>query len=160
MAGKGFKTPAKGSDATMEKMKRGATRTRDASSPSRQIARKIDRLGDWRSEMLARLRTLIHKADSDVVEAVKWRKPSNAMQGVPVWEHAGILCTGETYKDKVKLTFAHGAALEDPKGLFNASLEGGVRRAIDFHEGDKIDEKAFKALIRAAVALNASRVKR
>jgi hypothetical protein len=91
-----------------------------------------------------------------VVEAVKWRKPSNAMRGIPVWEHAGIICTGETYKTVVKMTFAKGAALEDPSGLFNASLEGNTRRAIDFHEGDKIDEKALKALIRAAVARNTS----
>ena len=97
---------------------------------------------------------LIKEADPEVIEQVKWRKPSNAMLGVPVWEHAGIICTGETYKDKVKLTFAKGASLKDPSGLFNASLEGGIRRAIDFHQGDKIDAKAFKALIRAAVALN------
>ena len=96
------------------------------------------------------------QADPDVVEEVKWRKPSNAMRGVPVWEHAGIICTGESYKDKVKMTFAKGAALEDPSGLFNSSLEGNVRRAIDIHEGDMIDEKALKALIRAAVALNTS----
>src|SRR5256714_13460210 len=106
--------------------------------------------------MLARVRTLIKQADPEVVEEVKWRKPSNAMLGVPVWEHAGIICTGETYKSVVKLTFAKGASLKDPSGLFNASLEGNVRRAIDIHEGDKIDEKALKALIRAAVALNTS----
>ena len=111
---------------------------------------------DWRGEMLARIRTLIKQADPEVVEEVKWRKPSNAMLGVPVWEHAGIVCTGETYKAAVKLTFAKGAALKDPAGLFNASLDGNARRAIDIHEGDKIDEKAFKALIRAAVALNTS----
>jgi hypothetical protein len=98
------------------------------------------------------------EADPDVVEAVKWRKPSNPM-GVPVWEHAGIVCTGETYKDKVKLTFASGAALDDPSGLFNSSLDGNTRRAIDLHEGDRIDDKAFKALVRAAVALNSSRRK-
>ena len=102
------------------------------------------------------MRALIKEADPEVVEEVKWRKPSNAMLGVPVWERAGIICTGETYKDKVKLTFAKGASLKDPSGLFNASLEGGARRAIDFHEGDKIDAKALKALIRAAVALNIS----
>ncbi len=106
--------------------------------------------------MLARLRALIKEADPEVVEAVKWRKPSN-MMGVPVWEHDGIICTGETYKDKVKLTFASGAALSDPSGLFNSSLEGNTRRAIDIHEGDKIDEEALKALIRAAVALNTSK---
>ncbi|MGE5536797.1 MAG: DUF1801 domain-containing protein [Acidobacteriota bacterium] len=112
-------------------------------------------LADWRGKMLARLRKLIKEADPHVVEEVKWRKPSNPM-GVPVWEHAGIICTGETYKAAVKLTFARGASLEDPSGLFNSSLEGNTRRAIDFHEGDTIDEKAFKALIRAAVALNTS----
>jgi hypothetical protein len=114
-------------------------------------------LDDWRAVMLARVRKLIMQADPEVVETVKWRKPSNAMRGVPVWEHAGIICTGETYKAAVKLTFAKGAALKDPSGLFNASLEGNVRRAIDLHDGDKIDEKAFKALIRAAVALNLSK---
>jgi hypothetical protein len=110
----------------------------------------------WRGEMLALVRSLIKEADPQVVEEVKWRKPSNP-SGVPVWSHDGIICTGETYKDKVKLTFAKGAALKDPARLFNAGLEGNVRRAIDFHEGDKIDEKALKALIRAAVALNKSR---
>jgi len=114
-------------------------------------------LGDWRGETLARVRKLIKEADPDVVEEVKWRKPSNAMRGVPVWSHDGIICTGETYKNAVKMTFAKGASLKDPKGLFNASLEGNVRRAIDFHEGGKIDEKALKALIRAAVALNTSK---
>jgi len=127
----------------------------DSQSPSQLIDARIAGLSDWRGETLARVRALIKKADPKVVEAVKWRKPSNPM-GVPVWEHGGIVCTGETYKDKVKLTFAKGASLEDPSGLFNASLEGKVRRAIDVHEGDKIDEKAFKALIRAAVALNMS----
>jgi len=107
--------------------------------------------------MLARVRKLIRQADPEVVEEVKRRKPSNSMRGVPVWSHAGIICTGETYKAVVKLTFANGAALEDPSGLFNSSLEGNVRRAIDIHEGDRIDEKALKALIRAAVALNTSR---
>ena len=106
--------------------------------------------------MLARVRVLIQQADPEVVEEVKWRKPSNAMLGVPVWSHAGIICTGETYKNAVKLTFAKGAALEDTSSLFNASLEGNTRRAIDLHEGDKIAERAFKALIRAAVALNTS----
>jgi hypothetical protein len=107
--------------------------------------------------MLARVRALIKEANPDVVEAVKWRKPSNAMLGVPVWEHGGIICTGETYETAVKLTFAKGASLKDLAGLFNASLEGGTRRAIDFHEGDRIEHKAFKALIRAAVALNAAK---
>jgi hypothetical protein len=125
-------------------------------SPSQLIDARIAALGDWRGAALARVRALIRQADPDVVEAVKWRKPSNPM-GVPVWEHAGILCTGETYKDKVKLTFANGAALEDPSGLFNASLDGGLRRAIDFREGDTIDEAALTALVRAAVALNTAR---
>jgi hypothetical protein len=115
---------------------------------------------DWRSEALARMRTLIRQADPDVVEEVKWRKPSNGMRGVPVWEHAGIICTGETYKDKVKLTFARGAALDDPTGVFNASLDGGTRRAIDIHEGDTVNGAAFKALVRAAVALNMSNAKK
>jgi hypothetical protein len=125
-----------------------------AESPSQLIDARIRELGDWRGKMLADVRALIKEADPDVVEDVKWRKPSNAMLGVPVWEHAGIICTGETYKDKIKLTFAKGASLNDPSGLFNSSLEGSVRRAIDFHEGDQIDEKALKALVRAAVALN------
>jgi hypothetical protein len=110
---------------------------------------------DWRGETLARIRKLIHEADPEVVEEVKWKKPSNPA-GVPVWSHDGILCTGETYKDKVKLTFFNGAALADPSGLFNSSLEGNTRRAIDFSAGNKINEKALKALIRAAVALNTS----
>ena len=117
------------------------------------IDAKIKGLGDWRGAMLAKLRALIHAADPDVEEVVKWQKPTNPA-GVPVWEHAGILCTGETYKDKVKLTFAKGAALADPKALFNSSLDGNTRRAIDLFEGDAIDEAAFKALIRAAVEAN------
>lgn len=128
-------------------------------SPSQLIDQRIKELDGWRGETLARVRALIKQADPDVVEEVKWRKPSNAMLGVPVWEHDGIICTGETYKDKVKLTFAKGASLEDPSGLFNSSLEGNVRRAIDVREGEEIDEAAFTALIRAAVALNASRAK-
>src|SRR3954471_3889023 len=128
---------------------------RSTGDAARQTDAKKKELNDWRSGMLARLRSLIKQADPEVVEEVKWRKPSNAMLGVPVWSHAGIICTGETYKSVVKLTFAKGASLKDPSGLFNASLEGNIRRAIDFHEGDKIDAKAFKALIRAAVALNA-----
>ena len=110
-------------------------------SPSQLIDARIAALSDWRGETLARVRGLIKEADPKVVEQVKWRKPSNAMLGVPVWEHAGIICTGETYKDKVKLTFAKGASLEDPSGLFNASLEGGTRRAIDFHRGDKMMQR-------------------
>ena len=118
--------------------------------------KKIKELGDWRGELLSRIRTLIKQADPEMIEERKWRKPSNAMAGVPVWSHNGIVCTGETYKDHVKMTFAKGASLKDPSGLFNSSLEGNARRAIDFDEGDKLDEKALKALIRAAVALNKS----
>lgn len=117
------------------------------------IDAKIAGLGDWRGDTLAKLRALIHAADRDVEETVKWQKPTNPA-GVPVWEHAGILCTGETYKDKVKLTFAKGAALADPKMLFNSSLDGNTRRAIDLFEGDGVDEAAFKALVRAAVEAN------
>ena len=122
-------------------------------SPSKLIDDRIKELGDWRGEMLARIRGLIKEADPDVVEEWKWR-------GVPVWEHNGIICTGETYKAVVKMTFAKGAALQDPAGLFNSSLEGNVRRAIDFQEGANINEKALKALIRAAVELNTSKVKK
>ena len=122
-------------------------------SPSELIDARIAELDDWRGEMLAELRTLIKEADPDVVEDVKWRKPSSP-GGVPVWSHDGIICTGETYKSAVKMTFAKGASLEDPSGLFNSSLEGNTRRAIDFREGDEIDEKALKDLVRAAVALN------
>lgn len=125
---------------------------------SELVDERIQSLGDWRGEMLGRLRALIKEVDPEVVEEVKWIKPSNPL-GVPVWEHDGIICTGETYKDKVKLTFARGAALNDPSGIFNASLEGGTRRAIDFHEGEKIDGKALKALVRAAVALNQFKAK-
>jgi hypothetical protein len=117
------------------------------------VDRKIASLTDWRGATLAKVRKLIHEADPDVVEEVKWRKPSNPL-GVPTWEHAGIICTGETYKDKIKLTFARGAALEDPSGLFNASLDAGTRRAIDIPKGGNVDEAAFKALIREAVAVN------
>ncbi|HEU0098695.1 MAG TPA: DUF1801 domain-containing protein [Allosphingosinicella sp.] len=120
------------------------------------IDARIAALGDWRGEALARVRALIREADPEAVEAVKWRKPSNPA-GVPVWEHAGLLCTGETYRDKVKLTFARGAALEDPAGLFNSSLDGNTRRAIDIREGDRIEAEALKALVRAAVAENLSR---
>jgi hypothetical protein len=132
----------------MKKTTRGAAEGTGA-PPSRLIDAKIEELGDWRGETLARVRALIKEADPEVVETWKWR-------GVPVWEHAGIICTGETYKAVVKLTFAKGAALDDPAGLFNASLEGNTRRAIDLREGAKIDAKAFQALIRAAVALNTS----
>jgi hypothetical protein len=126
------------------------TGSQKGKSPSRMIDERIRELGDWRGEMLARLRALIKQADPEVVEEWKWR-------GVPVWSHDGLICTGETYKNVVKMTFAKGAALEDPSGLFNASLEGNTRRAIDLQEGAKIDEKGLKALIRAAVMLNASR---
>ena len=132
--------------------KSAATRAKEHASPSSLIDKRIDELGDWRGATLARVRDLIRQADPEVVEEWKWR-------GVPVWEHAGILCTGETYKAAVKLTFAHGARLDDPSGLFNASLDGGTRRAIDIHQGDTIDEAAFKALIRAAVEFNAAKKK-
>jgi hypothetical protein len=121
-------------------------------TPSQQIDARIKELGDWRGAMLAKVRAVVKAADPDVVEEWKWR-------GVPVWEHDGIICTGETYKAVVKMTFAKGASLDDPKRLFNSSLEGNTRRAIDFHEGDKVDEPALKALIRAAVALNTSKAK-
>ena len=138
----------KNAATTMKKS--GSKEGKRVDSPSRLIEARIKELGDWRGETLARVRSLIREADPEVVEEWKWR-------GVPVWEHAGIICTGESYKDKVKLTFAKGAALADPSRLFNSSLEGNVRRAIDIHEGDKIDERALKALIRAAVALNTSK---
>ena len=140
----------------MKTSKSGSEEGKGGGSPSQLIDARIATLSDWRGETLARVRSLIREADPEVIEEVKWRKPSNSMLGVPVWEHAGIICTGETYKNVVKLTFAKGASLKDPSGLFNASLEGNLRRAIDIHEGDKIDEKALKALIRAAVALNIS----
>jgi len=126
----------------------------EGASPSELFDAKINELDDWRGKTLARIQTLIKQADPEVVEEVKWAKASNAMSGVPVWSHAGIICTGETYKAAVKTTFAKGASLEDPSGLFNSSLEGNTRRAIDFSEGGTIDEEAFKALIRAAVELN------
>ncbi|MCK1284512.1 DUF1801 domain-containing protein [Bradyrhizobium sp. 44] len=133
--------------------KNSSTTKTDGASPSRMIDGRIKELGDWRGEMLGRIRGLIKDADPDVVEEWKWR-------GVPVWEHDGIICTGETYKAVVKMTFAKGAALEDPAGLFNSSLDGNVRRAIDIREGEKINERALKALIRAAVELNASKAKK
>ncbi|MDH6280479.1 hypothetical protein M2284_001473 [Rhodococcus sp. LBL1] len=131
----------------MTKNKSGSN---EGDSPSRLIDERIRELGDWRGEMLARIRDLVKQAEPDVTEEWKWR-------GVPVWYHAGMICTGETYKNAVKVTFAKGASLDDPAGLFNSSLEGNTRRAIDFHEGDEIDEPAFTALVRAAVALNTSR---
>ena len=129
-------------------MKKGGSQK--SKSPSQLIDARIKELGDWRGKMLGRLRTLVKEADPEAVEEWKWR-------GVPVWSHDGLICTGETYKTVVKMTFAKGAALEDPAGLFNASLEGNTRRAIDFHEGEKINEKALKTLIRAAVTFNKSR---
>lgn len=122
-------------------------------SASELIDRRIDELPDWRGDVLARVRELIKQADPDVVEEIKWRKPTNPL-GVPVWSHDGIVCTGEIYKDKVKLTFAQGASLEDPAGLFNSSLGGSTRRAIDIHEDDELDEQAFMALIRSAAGLD------
>ena len=133
----------------MQKTKTGSKEGKAGETPSQLIDARIKELSDWRGETLARIRTLIKQADPEVVEEWKWR-------GVPVWSHAGIICTGETYKNVVKMTFAKGASLADPSGLFNSSLEGNTRRAIDFHEGDKMDENALKALIRAAVALNTS----
>jgi hypothetical protein len=127
----------------------------ESETPSELIDAKIDQLDDWRGEMLSRIRGLTRQAAPEVVEQIKWRKPSNPF-GVPTWSLDGIIFTGETYKDKVKLTFARGASLKDPAGLFNSSLEGKVRRAIDLHEGDDIDEEAFKALVRSAAELNAS----
>jgi len=129
------------------------------SNDSELIDKKIASLGDWRGDTLKRLRAFIREADPKATETVKWRKPSDPM-GVPVWEHDGIICTGETYKDKVKLTFANGASLNDPKRLFNSSLDGNTRRAIDFREGEAVDAAAFKALIRDAVAFNQARPKR
>ena len=126
---------------------------------SREVDEKIAQLGDWRGAVLGKLRALIKEADPAVVEEIKWRKPSSPA-GVPVWSHDGMICSGETYKDKVKLTFARGAALEDPTGLFNASLEGGTRRAIDVGEGAAIDANAFKALVREAVALNQAKTRK
>ena len=134
---------------TMKKTKGGSKEGKGGDSPSLLIDARIKELSDWRGETLARIRILINQADPEVVEEWKWR-------GVPVWSHAGMICTGETYKNVVKMTFAKGASLEDPSGLFNSSLEGNTRRAIDFHEGAKIDERALKALIRAAVTLNTS----
>ncbi|MEZ2132058.1 MULTISPECIES: DUF1801 domain-containing protein [unclassified Sinorhizobium] len=130
-------------------MKKSVSKEATEDSPSHLIDARIKELSDWRGDMLARIRMLIRQADPEMLEEWKWR-------GVPVWSHDGIVCTGETYKNVVKMTFAKGASLEDPSGLFNSSLEGNTRRAIDFHEGDKIDEEALQALIRAAVALNTS----
>jgi hypothetical protein len=137
----------------VKKTKSPATKAKERSSPSKLIDARIKELGDWRGQMLARVRALIKDADPDVVEEWKWR-------GVPVWEHDGIICTGETYKAVVKLTFANGASLKDPSGLFNSSLEGNMRRAIDFSQGDKINERALKSLVCAAVDHNQSKPKK
>jgi hypothetical protein len=137
----------------MKKSKSAATEAKESTSSARLIDAKIKELGDWRGEMLARVRSLIKEACPEVVEEWKWR-------GVPVWEHAGIICTGETYKAVVKLTFAYGASLPDPSGLFNSSLEGNMRRAIDIHEGDKIDERALKNLVRVAADYNQAKKKK
>lgn len=138
------------------KRKSGVKEANDQ-SPSESIEAKIKEVGDWRGRTLSQLRTLIRQADPDVVEEWKWVKPTSP--GVPVWSHDGLICTGEVYKDKVKMTFAKGASLPDPSGLFNSSLEGNTRRAIDLHEGDDVDEEALKALFRAAVSLNTSKPK-
>ncbi|HWE78565.1 MAG TPA: DUF1801 domain-containing protein [Pseudolabrys sp.] len=135
-----------------------AAKAASTDSPSKLIDARITSLPDWRGETLARMRKLIREADPHIVEEVKWRKPTNP-SGVPVWEHAGIVCTGEVYKGYVKLTFAHGASLPDPEGLFNAGLDGNMRRAIDIKDGESVDATAFKALVRAAVALNAAKKK-
>jgi hypothetical protein len=137
----------------MKKSASPATKAKQSTSPARLIDGRIKELADWRGTILARVRSLIKEACPDVIEEWKWR-------GVPVWEHAGIICTGETYKAVVKLTFAHGASLKDPSGLFNSSLEGNMRRAIDIHEGDKIDERALKTLVRAAVDFNQGKAKK
>ena len=143
-------------NAKKQAAKKPAAKKASPESPSTLIDARIKEMHDWRGKTLARVRALIRQADPDVVEELKWKKPSNPA-GVPVWSHDGMICTGETYKDHVKLTFAKGAALNDPSGLFNSSLEGNARRAIDIHEGDKIDDEEFKALVRAAVVLNTSK---
>jgi hypothetical protein len=141
--------------ALEENMKKAASA--ENRSASELIDKRIADLADWRGETLSIVRKLIQAADPDVVEQVKWRKPSNSMIGIPVWSHDGIICTGETYADKVKLTFSKGASLRDPSKLFNSSLEGNTRRAIDIHEGERVRASAFKALVRAAVDLNTTR---
>jgi hypothetical protein len=148
--------PRKSATKSKSPPKTGATEK----SASQLIDQPIRHLGDWRGETLARMRALILEADPEMIEERKWRKPSNAMAGVPVWSHHGIVCTGETYKKVVKLTFAQGASLPDPSRLFNSSLEGNTRRAIDIPEGEKVDARAFKALVKAAVAQNASPAKK
>jgi hypothetical protein len=150
---RGFGNNDEEGDHVMKKTKSAATKAKEGASPSRLVDGRIKELGDWRGATLARVRSLIKEACPDVVEEWKWR-------GVPVWERDGIICTGETYKAVVKLTFARGASLKDPSGLFNSSLEGNMRRAIDIHEGDKINERALKDLVRAAVDLNQSKSKK
>jgi hypothetical protein len=146
-------SPMKKATATMKKTNTASKEAKGGASPSQLIDARIKELGDWRGETLARVRSVIKEACPDVVEEWKWR-------GVPVWEHAGIICTGETYKAVVKLTFAHGASLADPSGLFNSSLDGNMRRAIDIHDGDKINERALKNLVRAAVDFNQTKKKK
>ena len=138
----------------MKSSKLNSAKQATKKSASRRMDQRDRALGDWREETLARMRTLILEADPEMIEERKWKKPSNAMTGVPVWSHNGIVCTGETYTQVVKLTFARGASLRDPSHLFNSSLEGNMRRAIDIHEGEKVDARAFKALVKAAVAQN------
>jgi hypothetical protein len=148
-------TKSKSPPKAVAKAKPSAEAKRATGKPaSRLIDQRIRDLGDWREETLARMRALILEADPEMIEERKWRKPSNAMAGVPVWSHNGIVCTGETYTKVVKLTFARGASIPDPSHLFNSSLEGNTRRAIDIHEGEKVDASAFKALVKAAVAQN------
>jgi hypothetical protein len=149
------KKTAKAGKKAKSPPKAGAT-----GNASRLIDQRVHNLGDWREGTLARMRALILEADPEIIEERKWRKPSNAMKGVPVWSHDGIVCTGETYKKVVKLTFARGASIPDPSHLFNSSLEGNTRRAIDIHEEETVDAGAFKALVKAAVAVNASAKKR
>jgi hypothetical protein len=144
-------------DKRTEGMKAGTNPSMKGESPSQEIDARIKELNDWRGKTLSHLRALIKQADPAVIEELKWKKPTNP--GVPVWSHNGIICTGETYKNAVKLTFPKGAQMKDPKKLFNSSLEGNARRAIDFHEGDNVDEAAFKALIREAVELNTSQAR-
>lgn len=159
MAGRKTRNSPKAAKKAVPKPTRTVARSTDPLSASKLIDARIKELGDWRGETLALVRLLIKQAVPDGAEEIKWRKPSNP-GGVPVWSHNGIICTGEAYKDKVKLTFARGAALDDPAGLFNAGLEGNTRRAIDTHEGDKVESGAFKALVKAAVALNAPPAKK
>jgi hypothetical protein len=156
MAGKASTKSAKGAKKAIARRVAKNSGLIASQSASKLMDKRIAPLGDWRGETLSRMRELIREADPDVIEELKWRKPSNSMMGVPVWSHDGIICTGETYKSVVKLTFAKGALLEDPAKLFNSSLDGNTRRAIDIREGESIDAAAFKTLVRQAVALNTS----